>query len=513
MNDIPQSELSEFLRGFTDALDIPESYYEKAVKRYESIGEWLDRPECLFREDSDVYTQGSFRLGTVVKPITENDEYDLDLVAEFDAHKLNWTQHQLKTKLGNELELYAKAYQIQESLTDKPRCWRLNYADKVKFHIDIVPAVPDDFAFKRNLVAKGIPQAIADLSIAITCKEDKNYDKLSTDWPKGNQRGYAEWFKDRMRVRFSARQREIMLKEARASIEEVPDYKVKTPLQRAVQFLKRHRDYWFKNDEKNSPASIIINTLAAWSYNNESDLYESLVHIVRGMPDYITKRGDETWIENPVNPDENFANRWKGHPEREIAFTSWIEQVQRDVHLLTQLDSFEEIRGHFQKRAGTLPVNAGIDRMNKQASASRTLALRYDPLPNFFEVPHRSNPKWPFSPHQYHVAIEATLERDGFRPALLDSNHAPLPKRCTLRFAARTSAPNPFRVYWQVVNTGKSATLAADERGKFYDGETYQTGKVWTERTKYTGSHWVQCFVVKNNECVGQSKKFVVNIQ
>ena len=30
-----------------------------------------------------IYAQGSFALGTVIKPITDTEDYDLDLVCEF----------------------------------------------------------------------------------------------------------------------------------------------------------------------------------------------------------------------------------------------------------------------------------------------------------------------------------------------------------------------------------------------------------------------------------------------
>lgn len=514
MNQIPQEELSEFLRRLADALDIPDSYYEKAVERYKSLGEWLDRDECTFEENSDVYAQGSFRLGTVVRPLSESDEYDLDLVAEFDAPKYRWTQHELKNKLAVELRAYAKSKGIVAPLVEKQRCWRLEYADGVKFHMDVVPAVPDDESFKQHLRDLGVPPALAGTTNVITDNTHPNYDRYDMDWPKGNPRGYAEWFKERMEVRFAERQREIMLKEARAKVEDVPDYRVKTPLQRAIQFLKRHRDYWFKNDKENRPVSIILTTLAAWSYDNEEDLYEALVNIVRDMPEHITKRGDVSWVANPVNPEENFADKWEYHPEREKAFHSWMQQVQRDVHLLTQLDSFEEIAEYMEKRAGVRPVNEAINLMEKKGNAVRILAVRQSQLPSFFNVPHRKKPKWPYSLNGHTAVIAAHLAQEGFRPRELVSNAAPVPKRCQLRFTVRTSVPGPFRVYWQVVNTGKDAIYAGDERGLFYDeGELHRAGKTWEESTKYTGSHWIQCFIVKNGVCVAESQEFVVNIR
>ena len=65
------------LKKILEKLELPEGAYEKAEKRYKDIGEWLHRPEssCLMFDPS-VFSQGSFRLGTAIKPENE-EEYDL----------------------------------------------------------------------------------------------------------------------------------------------------------------------------------------------------------------------------------------------------------------------------------------------------------------------------------------------------------------------------------------------------------------------------------------------------
>ena len=60
----------------------------------------------------------------------------------------------------------------------------------------------------------------------------------------------------------------------------MPAYKEKkSPLQRVVQILKRHRDLMFNGDES-KPISIIITTLAARAYNKETDVLDALVNVV-----------------------------------------------------------------------------------------------------------------------------------------------------------------------------------------------------------------------------------------
>ena len=62
-----------------------------------------------------------------------------------------------------------------------------------------------------------------------------------------------------------ARQRAERLVQAGmyASVDDVPVFAWKTPLQRSIQILKRHRDVMFWNSPNLRPISMIITTLSA----------------------------------------------------------------------------------------------------------------------------------------------------------------------------------------------------------------------------------------------------------
>lgn len=335
------------LDNMIELLELPDSAYEKATKRYEELGDWFDRPESLVKNnDPHVFCQGSFRLGTAIRPLDENEEYDLDLVCKLregitnDSH----TQEYLKNLVGQELELYRKMRGIKEDLISKHRCWRLEYQDSLKFHMDIVPSIPADES-KRSLIMNSmkksglenfIAESASQTTIFITDDRHIGYKNICDDWNISNPEGYAKWFEYRMNLN----REQIFL--GKAQIDKVPLFKRKTPLQRTIQLLKRHRDRMFGNDES-KPISIIITTLAARAYNGENDVESALRNVLAKMGSLINKNIPR--VPNPVNPEEDFADRWSmpkyRHLNLEQNFKYWLKQAQNDFyHITSTTDTF-----------------------------------------------------------------------------------------------------------------------------------------------------------------------------
>lgn len=326
-------------QAISQSLDISDEHHRLAVERYKSIGNWLERRvSTVAHYRPEIYPQGSFRLGTVTRPVSNAAEYDIDLVSELNLEKfrIRISQEGLKNLVGAEIKAYAR-YRCLDLPKNGRRCWTLNYPDTVRFHMDILPAIPDGESFKQNLQANArsrpnfdIAIDLSRLAIAITDKEHCNYSRIDSNWPRSNPKGYAAWFMNRALSRD--------LTDTRA-VEDVPDHSVKTPLQRTVQILKRHRDIWFDNmvrlgvyrlDDK--PISIIITTLAAHAYDGEDDLQEALQNIVRKMPNFIECGNDGVaYVRNPVDPLENFADKWQEHPSRKDCFMDWLKQASQEM--------------------------------------------------------------------------------------------------------------------------------------------------------------------------------------
>lgn len=354
-----QEKKNKVLEQMVELLELPDSAYEKAKKRYDDLSEWFDRDESTIKGyNPHIFSQGSFRLGTAIRPLDEKEEYDLDLACKLkkDVTKLSHTQEEVKTMLQAELETYRIARGIKSPLEEKHRCWRLEYQDDLSFHMDIVPCIPEEYEKQQYIYdamfAAGMDMHIArkasETTVAITDDRDSSYDVINLDWNISNPEGYAVWFQDRM---FPLTYQRGMILDA-VQIDDIPMYKRKTPLQRAIQLLKRHRDNMFKDDPDVKPISIIIATLATRVYSGENDLESTLRNILIKMENLV--HSSTPRVPNPVDPEEDFADRWSmpayAHLRLEDNFWHWLKQAQNDFEIITSQANHDFIMGQAKSK-------------------------------------------------------------------------------------------------------------------------------------------------------------------
>jgi len=333
---------SELLETLADRLDIPRSLYERAVARHKSLGEWLCRPESRIAVyDPHVSPQGSFRYGTVIRPLLEGEEYDLDNVTTLKIPKTAMTQKELKELYMGEIKSYAEAHNMLAPIEDKNRCCRLVYADEVDFHLDTLPCVPEDAAHFAALIQAGVSVELARRAVAITDRRHPDYERITAKLFSSNPRGFARWFESRARQVAERRIQKLVEGRLYASVDDVPPYEWKTPLQRSIQILKRHRDVMFRKNPELGPISMIITNLAAHAYTGESDLALALAEIVERMPNFI--RPTRPRVPNPADLAEDYADKWRLDPPLEENFWLWHAQVKVDLPNLLGLFSGRDL--------------------------------------------------------------------------------------------------------------------------------------------------------------------------
>ena len=375
------------LEVIAEKLDISPTMYEYAVARYQGISQYLADNGI----DADFYPQGSFRTGTVVRPIKDGAEadYDIDVVCELSLKKDTTTPKHTKKAVGQALAdstVYKDKLQPEED-----RCWTLKYADVsdgIGFSLDVVPSVGESNTDVADLISSGVQPQFAVTALAITERHGKdNY-----SWLPSNPKGFGNWF-DQINKPFHDYQFETRRKayfernrgqfRADAVVETVPDYHVKSSLQRSIQILKRHRDLYYsriENGKNLRPASVIITSLAARAASGASPtlgLEGLLIHIVYGLRDYssllqgkapaarfdgeqrtiIQKKSRKWYIPNPVNPNDNYADTWTDETAK--MFFKWIDNVVTDLVDATPTNERQYIAS-LQRSFGTAFVNSAL---------------------------------------------------------------------------------------------------------------------------------------------------------
>ena len=336
--------INEIYENIADELNISDSVFKTAEKSYKALGKYLD--DNIVGYKIDVFPQGSMNLGTLIKPLSEDDDYDLDAVCKVYYDFAN--PKDLKDLIGDALK---KSERYNKLLTDEgKRCWTLKYSDGSHFHMDILPAIPNN---------------ISDKSIKITHKQDNSYKYIIS-----NPEAYAEWF-DKLQENERKSLYKIRNHQFSNKVEDLRKFGIRTTLQKTIQILKRHRDIKYMNASQVQrdckPISIIITTLVGKMYSGTENIVELITKFCTSYENYIEQDSNGNYIiSNPVNNSENFADKWNIYPERRKAFIKWVAALRYD--LITNnfmiFDDITEKTEHLKKIFGNAVISNVFEKRN-----------------------------------------------------------------------------------------------------------------------------------------------------
>lgn len=150
-------------------------------------------------------------------------------------------------------------------------------------------------------------------------------------------------------------------------------------------------------------------------------------------------------------------------------------------------------------------------RYKRQGGADRVALSQMAVVPY---ARHQQSPIWQMV-LAYDVSLSATIRRshttDVWR---LVSSGDYVPKSMDMKICANTNVPLPYKVKWQVTNNGSEAAYARQLRGDFEDPKGDDVlGLTKRETTRYSGMHWVYCYILKDGDCVARSLPFVVRVR
>jgi hypothetical protein len=353
---VKRAQIAGILERVCQEIELTDAQFELAKSRYEAAGGWLaEASEPLIR-GAEIYPQGSMGLGTTVKPL-DREEHDLDFVSLVRHLLRNVSPPALKKAIGDRLRANR---QYRDILEEKPRCWRLVYANE--FHLDITPSIPNPACGRGGEL---VPE------------------KHRPEWKPSNPRGYRTWFEQRAHLTPRIRLLEAEFTKMRAQVEALPEPTAfKGLLRRSVQISKRHRDVWFRTREPQfAPISIVITTLAAksyaycatnFSYDTELDVF---LDVVRYMPAFVERRmvdgREHYYVWNETTAGENFAEKWNVDPRLAEAFFAWHRAAVVEFEQLVLMAGLDQMGKQLGRSLGDVPVNKAIKALTQAVSTAR----------------------------------------------------------------------------------------------------------------------------------------------
>lgn len=351
-----KQNIDAMYRKIAAEIEISDAQAEKAKESYEAVGNYLNNN--IKQYDVRIFPQGSFMLGTVIKPISDKDEYDIDLVATID-NKFT-SAKDLKNIVGDVLKTSDR---YSEKVEEGKRCWTIQYSESANYHMDILPTMKSDTYFQNK-------------KLIMTHKEDENSDY---EFRQTNPEAYYDWFVKRMEEEKKKLTEEYAIRN-KIEIVEVPEYKIKTTLQIAIEILKRYRDIKFKDTPDIKPISIILTTLMARIYTGKENVYELIEKFSKEYVLYLEKdENGNVLIQNPVNENENFADKWPSNPERKEAFFKFMDNLKCDLVTNKVLleGNIREQADAYKKLFGENMVNKVYENIAKKTREEREKSNMY----------------------------------------------------------------------------------------------------------------------------------------
>ncbi len=125
MNEKEQ-QLNLILTKIVKEISITTTMLDKATKSYEAVGTWLGDG---IEYDVRITPQGSMNLGITNKPVSDKDDYDIDLVCLLENGK-KLEAKVIKNIVGNRLkenETYRKKLQRRVKVNVVGKCNMMNF--------------------------------------------------------------------------------------------------------------------------------------------------------------------------------------------------------------------------------------------------------------------------------------------------------------------------------------------------------------------------------------------------
>lgn len=383
--------------------------------------------------------QGSMAMHT----ITQNDEhdYDIDVGIVFESENLN-ELGPLATRnmVADALERETK--QFAEKPEVKTSCVRLKYTS-VGYHVDFA-------IFKRYK--------------EYLWEDEYTYKHAGAEWSIRQLKGLEEWFTKEIKIKGDNLRKIIRL---------------------SKMFCKS-RVSW-----KNMPSGLIQSILSdeqLATYYTRLD--EAFYYTMKSILDRLKLSLD---VEAPVDNRRQLVTRdidytrmtnWKNHLESNLKELDIL--FDSDCTHSDALGAWSTFFNHsYWENLKTSSTNKAFESVQDYNNTEQFI----DELYPVYE--------------QYDVSIDCKVSGDGFRVMSIFKYFDKFKKFIPHNFSIKckigdTNCPSYDKVLWKVLNVGSEAKRQNDIRGQIQN-----RGKEITETSNFFGPHYIECYLIKNQVCVG----------
>ena len=244
------NDFNEFMR---EHVNLNPSRYERLKRSDKAVSEYLSQNLVGFRRTE---RQGSYALGTTIRPVKDTDEYDVDrlVYVEYDSSK------EPKDYIDDVYRCLKANGNYADKVQRNTRCVTVNYAGE--FKIDVVPCI----TYNGN---------------HFICNRKTNQFEVT------DGTGFRDWFNDKNRI-------------------------TNGNLKLATRLLKYLRDH---KKTFTAPSvlltTLIGNTVHDWEDDGQfKTVPDALLTVISRMDEFLQSRPFMPEIRNPALPSETFTRHW-----------------------------------------------------------------------------------------------------------------------------------------------------------------------------------------------------------
>ena len=343
--DIPGnlSPLDVMLAEIALRIQLSPTDHGKAVDRYETVSQWIDRPNSPLHGRVELtYPQGSMAIGATIARSSERDEHDIDAMAQLLLAR--GTDPEVALSLLDTSIRGERGSRYHDMTVRRTRCVTIEYADGM--HLDVTPAIL-------------LPELRARTSVIFHSKPEDPREPRKRLY--ANPWGFAEWFTamtpagadDAFAQYFERRSLEEtrLRMMAEAAAEPVPDqlpaYRKSRALI-ALQLIKRFRNLRYeRRPDLRRPPSVLLCKYVADQANRTTTLADEVLHqatVMLAIFEGAQQAGRLVHEENPTCQADVLTDRWPASLEDQKHLIADLQEMTQKLARVIEGTALEETR-------------------------------------------------------------------------------------------------------------------------------------------------------------------------